>query len=351
MARKALKLGLLIPQEGPAGIWSPSCEASALLAVAELNTGGGMLGREVDLVVANTGCTSWSAAEAVSSMIDLDRVEGVVALVTSAARQAVIDAVDGRVPLIYTPQFEGDEHNPGVVAIGETAIELLKPSTSWLMEEKRASRFFLVGNDYLWPQRSMPRARRLIANAGGSVVGEAMVPFGVIDHERLLKQIARARPDVVAMWLLGHEAVIFNRAFVDHGLDRKILRFSTAIEETILLGIGAHCTENLYVASGYFSNIRSRNNDAFLDRYHHYFGISPPPANSFGESIYEGFHCLSGLSEAAGSLHSKDLRDKVGRAAQSHTARGVERQFLAGTQHPVHIAAADGHEFRLIAMR
>jgi len=104
-------------------------------------------------------------------------------------------------------------------------------------------------------------------------------------------------------WLLGHEAVVFNRAFAAAGLASRILRFSTAIDETILYAIGETCTENLYVASAYFSSLRSRNNDAFLERYHSCFGDSPPPANGFGESLYEGVHCLAGLVAAASAVH------------------------------------------------
>ncbi len=346
---QGIEVGLLIPREGPAGIWAPSCEASAMLAIAEINSTGGLLGRHVDLVVADTGCTNGSASAAAASIVDLDHVDAIVAMVPSSARRPISETLRGRVPLIYTPQFEGEEHDPGVITIGETAAELLGPGISWLMDHKRVSRFFLVGNDYLWPRRSMAQARQLIVDGGGSIVGECRLPFGRDDHDALLSKIERSRPHAVLSWLLGHEAIVFNRAFASFGLAARILRFSTAIDETILYGIGADCTENLYVASAYFSNIRSNNNDAFLERYHQYFGETPPPANGFGESLYEGVHCLGGLVKAARSLRPAALRQKIGRAAQDRTARGVEREVSAGTSRAVHIAAVDGDEFRLIA--
>ena len=154
-----------------------------------------------------------------------------------------------RVPFIYTPQFEGGELDPGVLTVGETAEDLLPPGLSWLATEKRASRFFLLGNNYVWPIKSMDRARRIITDMGCSVVGNSVVPFEVEDHEQLMARIVRARPHVVVSWLLGHEAVIFNRAFAASGLASRILRFSTSIDETILYAIGETCTENLYVAS------------------------------------------------------------------------------------------------------
>ena len=343
-----LKIGLLIPREGPAGIWGASCEASAMLAVAELNVSGGLLRREVGLIVVDAGSTAQSAAAAASSVVDLDRVEAVVAMVPSSGRRPILEELGGRVPFIYTPQFEGDENARGVITIGESAAELLAPGIAWLTEHKCASRFFLLGNNYLWPSQSMVRARGLIIDHGGTIVGEAKLPFGVEDHEQLLSQIKQARPHAVISWLLGHEAIVFNRAFAASGLAARVLRFSTAIDETILYGIGADCTENLYVSSAYFSSIRSGNNEAFLERYHQFFGETPPPANGFGESLYEGIHCLGGLVKAANSLMLSDLRRKVGRAAQSHTARSAEREILAGTARKVYMAAVDGCDFRLI---
>ncbi|WP_062119971.1 substrate-binding domain-containing protein [Aureimonas sp. AU40] len=351
MARSALKIGILIPRSGPAGIWAPSCEASALLAASEINAAGGIRGREVELVLRDTGASDRSAVDAALAIVDLDAVDCIVAMVPSSARQPIRNATRGRIPFLYTPQFEGAESDPGIITIGETAQELLKPGIDWLASEKRASRFFLLGNDYLWPQRSMAEARRLIGDGGGHVVGEMEVPFGLEDHDRVLSRIRRSKPHVVLSWLLGHEAILFNRAFAASGLAAGILRFSTAIDETILYGIGADCTENLYVSSAYFSNLRSRNNDAFLEKYHQQFGTSPAPPNAFGESLYEGVHCLSGLAEAADSLRSSDIVRKLGRSAQKRTARGFETNVATGNRHPIHIAAVDGFDFRVIANR
>ncbi len=78
-----------------------------------------------------------------------------------------------------------------------------------------------------------------------------------------------------------------------------MLRFSSAIDETVAYGLDAHETENLYAASSYYASIRSRNNGAFLERYHTAFGDSPPPVNAFGESCYEGIYSLAALIEEA----------------------------------------------------
>ncbi|WP_051460021.1 substrate-binding domain-containing protein [Methylopila sp. 73B] len=349
MQLRELTVALLISREGPAGIWGPSCEASASMAVAEINAGGGILGRRVELVIADAGSSDRTAAEAASAVVQIDEADAVVALVTSSARPWVSRSLGGRVPLVYTPQNEGGISDAGAVSIGETTPAILGPSLHWLIETKRVSRFFLLGNDYIWPDRSMAVAKQMIIDAGCAIVGQKVLPFGANYDDRLMAEIDRTHPDIVMSWLLGHETVVFNRAFAEFGLASRILRFSSAMDETILYGIGEDYTENLFTASSYFATLRTKNNSAFLERYHTCFGETPPPANSFGESVYEGFHCFAALAQAAGNIRMADMRKNVGRVALARTARGLQAEVAAGASHPVFMAAAEGHDFRLMA--
>ncbi len=60
----AVQIGLLIQQTGPAGIWSPSAEACARLAVSEINRQSGILKQHVELVVEDAGTTDADARAA-----------------------------------------------------------------------------------------------------------------------------------------------------------------------------------------------------------------------------------------------------------------------------------------------
>ncbi len=47
--RGTVDVAFVVPRNGPAGLYGPSCEACGTLAVEEINAGGGLLGREVRL--------------------------------------------------------------------------------------------------------------------------------------------------------------------------------------------------------------------------------------------------------------------------------------------------------------
>ena len=324
--------------------------ACANLAVHELNTAGGLLGRPVKLHPINAGKTAASAVDATRFAIEIDEVAAIVGMVPSYAREPLDIAIGGRVPFVYTPQFEGlGAAEERVVTTGETSRELLLPAVDWLGRNKAAKRYFLCGSDYVWPRSTFATARHLIREAGGIVTGEMYLPLETEDFEPILDAIVATQAQVVLPYFLGSDQISFNRAFAEADLARKVLRFTSAIDETILYGLSEGSMENLYVSSAYFSNVRSHHNGAFLERYHTVYGDIPPPANAFGQSCYEGIHCLSSLAEAAGTLRVRDVRKALGRSLQKRTARGLDdHSRVTGSAQPIHFARVDGYEFTVL---
>ena len=337
-----MKIGLLFCRGGPAGLWSPSAEASAIVAAAEINTAGGVLGEDVELVVGDVGTTEREAAEAAGLLVDVQEVDALVAMHPSSTRDAVARVTAGRVPYLYTPQFEGGAINPHAIAIGGTDDMLLGPALAWITEHRRAERFFLVGNDYIWPRTTHATAGRLIRAAGGAVVGAAILSFGTEDYGSLFARMRQARPHVVVLSLLGLEAVRFNRAFAAAGMHRHCLRLALAQDETVLYASGADSTEELMVASHYLAHVHTRGNDRFLEVYHAAFGPEAPPVNAFGQSCYEGMHALADLARHAGRLDHRALRRAARDRVRCRTARNNAFEAPLGGRHPVYVATVDG---------
>lgn len=343
-----MKVGLLVPEIGPAGLWAPSAWACATLAAREINELGGMLGRHVELVSIDAGTTGASAAFAARQAVDIDGVEAIIGMFPSYARQPVMQSIGDSVPFVYTPQFEGLSEHPNLITTGETSSELLGPTIEWLMRSRNVSRFFLCGSDYIWPRSSFAIAKRIIRDAGGVVTGETYLPLEHDDYDDLFHAIRSTNSDIVLPHFLGLDAVGFNRAFARAGLSSKTLRLASAVDETVIYGLDESATENMYIASAYFSSVRSRNNGAFLERYHGIFGDSPPPANAYGQSCYEGLYCLAGLVDAAGTTETRQVRAALGRSRQSKSARGLDSAPVTGGRHPIHIAQVDGYDIRLV---
>jgi ABC-type branched-subunit amino acid transport system substrate-binding protein len=342
-----LRIALLAPLSGPAGLWGPSCQTSARLACQEINAQGGIQGREVELVFSDAGRSPQIVSAETLALVTEGGAEAVIGMHISAVRVALVEALKGRVPYVYTPVYEGGEHTPGVFMIGETPALQLKPSIAWLSERRRARRWYLVGNDYIWPRVSHEAARRYVEANGGKIVGEEFVPFGCDDYQSCLDAIRKSKADAVLVSMVGNDCVTFNRAFADAGLARNILRLSAASEENTLLGIGADNAENLFFAAGYLANLQTPENEAFLDRYYAAFGADAPVPNTIGQSCYEGVRLYGELVRQAASLELGAL-SAVSEGLSATGARGNARMRGRHLRTDIYLAEADGLDFRIL---
>src|ERR1700738_1909696 len=345
--RKKIRIANFITLSGSAGLWGPACTNSTLLAASEINRRGGILGREIEIVFHDAGGGIDDVVRAASDIVASDDADILMGSHISAVRVALRKVVAGHIPYIYTPVYEGGERTPGVMAIGETPRAQSRPAIEWLANAKHASRWYLIGSDYVWPWLSHKAIKKYIADAGGRVVGEEFVPMGEHDHSAQLARIQAAKPDVVLISLIGTDSVMFNRAFAEQGLASKMLRLAGAMDETVLLGIGADNTENLFCASGYFADTASRENDAFRAQYEASFGHHAPPLGSIGQSTYEGLRFLETLAPRAGSLAIKPLLSAAANV-DYQGARGTVGIRRGSASMPIYLAAANGLDFRLI---
>ncbi|WOH81500.1 substrate-binding domain-containing protein [Bradyrhizobium sp. BEA-2-5] len=342
-----LRIGNFITFSGAPGIWGPSSTNSAMLAVAEINKRGGILGRELELSIYDSGGPIEDVVRRAEQAIAFDEVDLIMGSHISAVRVALRKVTGDRIPYIYTPVYEGGERTPGVMAIGETPRWQSRPSIHWLAEVKKAARWYLIGSDYVWPWQSHRAVKRYIKEAGGQVVGEEFVPVGEDNHEPHLARIRAARPDVVLISLIGTDSITFNRAFAEAGLATSTLRLGGAMDETVLLGIGADNTENLFCASGYFGCIDSRANDDFRTSYRAMFGAHAPPIGSVGQSNYEGMRFLEAAANEARSLSIGPLSAAAHNLVYSG-ARGTVTIRDGRAEMPMYFAEADGLDFNVI---
>lgn len=341
-----MRVGLLHPRSGIGGLWSPSLDAAAFVAAAELNARGGIAGEEIELVVADCGFSHAEAMQAVDGLLEIEGVGAIIGGHASNVRDAVSARIGQRVPYIYTPQYEGGAMGPSTAAIGSVDGELLSPALAWFRQEKRAERFFFVGNDYVWPRMAAATTRNVLRREGAHLVGERFVAVGQgIDYAPILRQIVQSRAQVVVLALIGFAAVDFNRAFAAVGLDQKVLRFGLIVDENVVANIGAEASTNLYTAAHYFAEQRSRFNEHFLELYHDAFGTYAPPVSCASIGYYEGLHALAALVRETGTAAPRHLAHRLDRMGSPR----LRAQKPGGDCRAVHLGVADGATLRVLA--
>lgn len=346
-ADTSIGVALVHPMRGPAGIFGPACGLCAQLAADEVNRAGGVLGRELRLVPVDGGAPPHRVADEVEALVSSGAVHGVTGWHISSVRQALAPRIAHRVPYVYTALYEGGERTDGVYLTSETPAAQLRPAMRLLADERRIRRWYVVGNDYVWPRRTALAARGYARESGGVVCGETYLPLGIEEFGPVLRAIERSAADGVLMLLVGSDAVRFNRAFALAGLPVRAPRLSTLMDENMLLASGAEATADLYSTAGFFASLANQDTLDFHGLYARRFGIEAPLPGSLGESCYEGVLLLAALVERARTL---DVR-AIGAGADAVSYEGPRGHLRLRRRHVsqrIYLARADGLDFDVL---
>lgn len=348
MARKeTLDVALVVPEQGPTGMFGPSCEHSARLAAEEINAADGVLGRPLRLVRVDGGASPAQVAREIDALVGGGEVEAVIGWHTSAVRETVAPVLVGRVPYVYTTLYEGGERRPWVFPIGETPGRQLRPALAWFADELGIRRWTIVGNDYVWPRASARAVHGYLRALGGTVCGEHYVPLGTDDFTTALGRVAASGCEAVLVLLMGQDAVDFHRAFAAAGLDGGLLRFGPLTDENMLLSAGSDSTRGLFASAGYFGTLATAESLEFSARYHARFGATAPMLTGPGESCYEGVRLLGELIRRAGGPDVAKMR-ALSEGLRYDGPRGAVEIRDRHLSQKVFLAVADGLDFDVI---
>ena len=357
-----LRLGLLVPLSGSLGLTGPSALGAAALAVAEVNAGGGVRGKALEVVSLDAGRNPLDVAGLAGSLAGAGLVDAFVGFHTSDVHRAVEKALGGRTPYIFTPPHEGGARAPGVVLMGDGPAKQLATSIDWLVQQRHVRRWALIGNDYIWPQAVHQAAGPLIRAAGGQVLLERLIPLGLaafgLDPEEMTDQIlgelVRSDVDGVLLSLVGSDLARFNRAFQGSSLSSRVVRLSGALEENGLLAAGGDHTGELYAAMRSFAGQRDARREALADRYREAFGDDAPVLDAYAEGCYDGVHLVAALN-AIGSLDATNATAAATHLLREPDAFDSQRAWstapLGAPPGEVHLARADGFDLAVVTAR
>lgn len=344
--RETLDVALVVPFSGSAGIYAPSCEACAELAIADVNAGSGLLGRQIRLIPVDGSRPPAAVATEIAALIDLGAIDAVTGWHISPVRQAVARVTANRVPYVYGPLYEGGERTPGLFLTGETPSRQLLPAMDWMKRQYGIDRWILIGNDYVWPRETGAAARKHARAKGQPLVDEIYVPLGTQDFSAAIRQVETTGAAGVLLLLVGGDGVAFNRQFASGGFAATMPRLSPHVEENMLLASGSDCNDGLFAAAGYFEALNTTAGMEFAAHYYGHFGPAAPALNSIGESCYEALTLLITLASRAGSMSIPAMTS----AAQGLTYLSPRGEVsLRGNQlsQDVYVAEAMGLDFEV----
>ncbi|MCX7185287.1 MAG: urea ABC transporter substrate-binding protein [Nitrosospira sp.] len=287
-AQPPIKIGVLHSLSGTMALSETPLVDAVRLAVEEIHAQGGLLGRPLELVVADGKSDANIAAAEAERLITQEQVAVLFGCWTSACRKAVKPVVEQHRHLLFYPvQYEGMEQSPNILYTGAAPNQQVVPGTRWAMQQF-GRRVYLLGSDYIYPRTANLIIRDLIKANDGEVLGERYLPLGSADVDAIVADIVQKKPDIVLNTLNGDSNRYFLDALEKAGLHNLPLMSFSMAEGEMKAWRGGRLTRH-YAVWGYFQSLPGEENRRFVAAYQSRFGAERVTSAPM-ETSYLGVH-------------------------------------------------------------
>ncbi|MFA6311486.1 MAG: urea ABC transporter substrate-binding protein [Sterolibacterium sp.] len=361
-AADTIKVGILHSLSGTMAISETALKETALMAIAEINAKGGVLGKQLEPVVVDPASNWPLFAEKARQLLSQDKVAVTFGCWTSVSRKSVNPVFKELNGLLFYPvQYEGEELEKNVFYTGAAPNQQAIPAVEYLMSKDggSAKRWVLLGTDYVYPRTTNKILRAFLKSKGvaDADIMEDYTPFGHSDYQTIIAKIkkfaAEGKKTAVVSTINGDSNVPFYKELGNAGLkatDVPVVAFSVGEEE--LRGVDTKPLVGHLAAWNYFQSIKNPQNDAFIKMYRDWAKKQKLPkaesvvTNDPMEATYVGIHMWAQAAEKAKTTDVNKVIAAVG-GQKFKAPSGFEIQMDAKNHHlhkPVFIGEvkADG---------
>ncbi len=221
-----IKVGFFAPLTGPAAADGASALDGAKVAVTTINASGGVLGRQIELVVYDDAFSPDEAANVTRRLIEQDNVVAVISGSYSfTTRAGAPIAQQSGVPFVAAYAV-----HPSITEVGNYVFRMGTLATiqgaagAELVANRlglKQAAVLIVDNDFGTSLASAFKDQ--FQELGGEVVLEEMYPLGEADFRPLISAIRRAKPDVIYAIGYFNEASSFVRQLRESGIETQVI--------------------------------------------------------------------------------------------------------------------------------
>jgi branched-chain amino acid transport system substrate-binding protein len=220
-----IKLGFIDPLTGVLSIVAVSEVEGAKYAVEQINKNGGVLGRELQLLVEDSANDVGTGVQKARKLIDRDKVDAIYADVNSAIAYAVAGVTSEQkvfhiVPGGHTDPITGKDCKWNVFRICNTTAMDAAAITKTLVE-KFGKRFFFITPDYAYGQTLQENFVRNLKALGGEYQGDKL-PINTSDFSATLIKAKAYKPNVVLNNMGGLAQIDCMKQFTQFGMQNEM---------------------------------------------------------------------------------------------------------------------------------
>jgi urea ABC transporter substrate-binding protein len=274
------------------------------LAVDEINKNGGVLGKQLQLVIYDGQSDVKRYQElALKCALD-DKVAVMFAGYTSSEREAArAIAIKNKTIFWHNNQGEGGIAEKYSFFTGPVPEQQVLPGVEYMIK-KFGKKVYMLHPDYGFGHVNAVWMHVATAQFGGELVGEEYIPLGNTDFAATIANIEKAKPDWIAMSLVGANQQQYYPQAYAAGV--RIPMFSTV---NLQQGyehkrFAAPQLANMFVATEYQEELPTEGAKAFRKLFREKFP-NEPYVNELARCAWVGIHLMAEAWTRAGTTETE----------------------------------------------
>jgi branched-chain amino acid transport system substrate-binding protein len=292
-----LKIGLLSGFSGPYAAFGPDM---ASCADVYLDQHGGMLGGlKVTTIQEDEGATVQDALNKARKLIQQDRVDVIMGIVSSANALAIRDMIDeAQKPTIISNAnanaITGDQRSKYIFRTALNAFQNASALATWAPTNV-GKRIITMAPDYAAGQEWTAAFKQVFEGAGGTVIDSILPPLGNADYAPFISKLKPENPDGVWAQFAGADQLKFTQQWNDYiGTSLPLVGGGMNWQTAGQVGQAAKVWKSLAVA--WELGLDNPTNNQFTDAFFKKFNTYPV----YGAYHYDAMALLDKILQASG---------------------------------------------------
>ena len=313
VAADTIKIGGMYPLSGRAADLGITCKQGAELAVKEINAKGGVLGKQLELLSADSKANVQEAVAISNRYIQKDAVNFLFGEVSSAAVLAIGEIAKQEKVIFMatvgsTDTLTKEKWNRYTFRSGTCNSQEANSLALYAAKDKNLMKFYNIGPDYEYGRTMWELFKTKISeqNPKAEFLGEQWPKLFAPDYSSYINAILAAKPDAVFCSLWGGDLVAFIKQAKPFGLfDKMKWIIATGADITVTKALGNEMPTGLIVDQRYYFHWpETPRNQEFVKAY---MGAYQDYPSAWAVEGYDGIYFLVEAIKKAGSLDTEKI--------------------------------------------
>ena len=306
-----IRMGVLLDTSGPFSAYGSPMEKATRLAVKQINDGGGLTGRDVEIVFRDTQSDMNNYSTFANQLVreGLDVFHGGI---LSASREAIRQTLRQRgIPYFYNVLYEGGVCDGNTFVTGTTPAQQVDALIPYAMNKYGAKKLYVLAANYNYGQITAAWVNEYARQNGATEVEVEF--FDLADGDfgpAVIAKIQESGSDLVVSVLVGAAHLSFYGHWTETGMNQNSevnlisTTFGVGNEHKVLPAVNS---DGMLIANNWAPQNDSPENKAFLAAWINEYG-NADDVHEIAVSQYHGIMLWAEAVRQAGSVENQALR-------------------------------------------